>query len=372
MYHFRYYAIGHSYLLHGPFQGWQTVGEWGMAASEPEKDYFHRFRALLEESFDCKLEAVAENHATYERRCVLGVTAEDYKSSPEYAHMKEVLLTFKPNIISVCVGGGNTVANDAESLSFFYEVLYGMIAKYKRPDAIVVCPSIKKYIHEINKPIAEKYGFIAPDVSFIHEKKGYENPYYAFSDYPEYDAAVASGAVEFRTHPNDKGHDGIAHRMLDGIRELISERIAEGEFSEEYSFEQYLRPSVLPRLDISVEPDMYIRYNGFNLRREADGVCFGSAPETGASVSSNALGITPDYNKFYIEAAISSEKSDAKLMLSVSTRNDTFEYLADIPDGELRRYEFDLLEVKQAIRSFTVKPLLTECVITVRAVGFLK
>ena len=119
MYHFRYYAIGHSYLLHGPFQGWQTVGEWGMAASEPEKDYFHRFRALLEESFECKLEAVAENQAAYERRCVLGVTAEDYKSSPEYAHMKEVLLTFKPNVISVCVGGGNTVANDAESLSFF-------------------------------------------------------------------------------------------------------------------------------------------------------------------------------------------------------------------------------------------------------------
>ena len=37
MYNFRYYAIGHSYLKHGPFNGWQTDGFWGMAASAPEK-----------------------------------------------------------------------------------------------------------------------------------------------------------------------------------------------------------------------------------------------------------------------------------------------------------------------------------------------
>lgn len=37
MHSFRYYAIGHSYLEHGPFVGWQTEGFWGMAASAPER-----------------------------------------------------------------------------------------------------------------------------------------------------------------------------------------------------------------------------------------------------------------------------------------------------------------------------------------------
>ena len=51
MYHFKYYAIGHSYLKHGPFKGWQTDGYWGMAASKPENDYFHKFQDCLKLKF---------------------------------------------------------------------------------------------------------------------------------------------------------------------------------------------------------------------------------------------------------------------------------------------------------------------------------
>lgn len=112
MYFFKYYAIGHSYLSHGPFEGWQTEGYWGMAASQPDKDYFHQLQTILKENFDCKIEAIAENQANYERKCVEGATADDYMASLEYQHMKEVIKKFKPNIITIFVGGGNTIAND--------------------------------------------------------------------------------------------------------------------------------------------------------------------------------------------------------------------------------------------------------------------
>ena len=65
MYKFRYYAVGHSYLKHGPFDGWQTNGFWGMAASAPEYDYLHKFQEGLKNAFDCRIEAIAENHAAY-------------------------------------------------------------------------------------------------------------------------------------------------------------------------------------------------------------------------------------------------------------------------------------------------------------------
>ena len=172
MYNFRYYAIGHSYLKHGPFVGWQTDGFWGMAASAPEKDYFHKFQDELKAAFDCKIEAIAENQAAFEGLCTEDATEEKYVSSPLYSHMRELIEGFKPNIITVYIGGGNTPAKDGASLTLFYDVLYGLIASCKRPETVVICPALKPNIYGIAKPVADKYGFITVDMSFIHEKKG--------------------------------------------------------------------------------------------------------------------------------------------------------------------------------------------------------
>ena len=368
----RYYAIGHSYLRHGPFPGWQTEGFWGMAASAPEADYFHRFQARLSEAFDCKIEAIAENHSTYERLCVEGATRADYESSEEYAHMKEVLLTFKPNLISVFVGGGNTVANDDESIGLFFDVLYEMIAKYKRPEAVVICPNLRAYMWPVHERMAKKHGLTPLDVSGIHFTRGYDNPYHAFRQYPEYDEQAAAGAVEFRTHPGDKGHDFIAEKMLETIRDQLA-ALPQGAFDEEYSFEQYVLPVMAEKFEIQTEPEIFVSFYGFNIRKVENGVMFGSAPGTGASVAANSMWIHPKYNKFYVEMAVSGASYPVTLHASFGLKSsETLSFDRTVSDDALHRYEFDLSKNGEWINSFRVSPEADECVLTVRSLGFLE
>lgn len=220
----RYYAIGHSYLLHGPFEGWQTVGNWGMAASKPELDYFHRVQERLQEAIPCSIDAIAENYASYERLCTETATEETYRNSPEYAALVHQLETFRPNLITVYIGGGNTIANDPVSLERFYRVLYTIIADHKLPEAVVVCPfSNRKTLQFM--ALAESFGFLTVDLMVMHEKgRSPENPYYAIAQYPEYEDAVKTGAIEFRTHPGDFGHDAIAKGIVETAIPAIREK----------------------------------------------------------------------------------------------------------------------------------------------------
>lgn len=225
IYPIRYYAIGHSYLLHGPFEGWQTKGFWGMAASKPETDYFHRVQHRLQTMLPCSVEAVAENYATYERLCTLDATEQTYQASEEYANMVTQLRSFQPNLITLYLGGGNTIANDENTLSLFYNTLYTMVKEYKPADAVVICVfSNRKTLFAID--IAKRYGFVPVELMELHEKgESKENPYYAIAQYPEYDEAVKAGAIEFRTHPSDRGHDKIAEKIAQAAAPVLCQQL---------------------------------------------------------------------------------------------------------------------------------------------------
>ena len=376
MYHIRYFAIGHSYLLHGPFRGWQMEGFWGMAASEPQRDYFHTFQALLQENLDCRIEAVAQNYADYERRCVAGATSADYEKSHEYAKIKKVLEEFKPNLISVFIGDGNVIAKDADSLKLFYETLYAMIAKYKCADTVVLCPCMKPHSFAACEPIAVRYGFLPLDFTFLHEKKGYENPYYAFRDYPEYDALAASGAVEFRTHPNDLGHRTMAERMADAALDAIRLQIAEGNFDNDYHCyteheklklqegKEASEPTVL------TEPSMNVCFHGFNVRAEGDCVVLGSAPETGASVRLPSLNLPTIYKTLTVELTVECEEGKTDLIVTVGTKERKYLFTHNVADGAMQVYETDLCEVTAPICEVDIRPRSINCVIKIRKIAF--
>lgn len=224
-YPLRYFAIGHSYLRHGPFEGWQKKGTWGMAASEPDADYFHRVQHHLHQKLPCSIQVLAENYASYERLCTVDATEETYVTSPLYEKIRQQLRMFKPNLITVFVGGGNTIAKDPDSLSLFYHVLYRLIRENMPENATVICPNTNRKA-SVWMDIAKEYGFIPLDLRFIHQSgKGGENPYYAYNQYPEYDTAAQNGAVEFRTHPGDHGHDTIGRLIAQAAEPLLRQRV---------------------------------------------------------------------------------------------------------------------------------------------------
>ncbi len=368
MYHFRYYAIGHSYLKHGPFVGWQTNGFWGMAASAPECDYFHKFQNGLKSSFDCKVEAIAENQAAFENLCTEDATEEKYTSSVEYAHMRDVLEEFKPNIITLYIGGGNTPAKDDASLTLFFKVLYGLIASSKRHETVVICVGLRPNIYRLSKCIADKYGFISVDASFVHETKGRDNPYYAFRDYPEYDELAALGAVEFRTHPNDLGHAAIADAILSASKNAIA-KIPEGVFSEAYSYDKYIGSDVPSRLKIETEPQMKMSYFGFNVRQNGDCVTLGSAPGTGASIMAEGFCIPTRHKTFYVELAVDGACESDVLKVCLRSISSETEYALPIVSG-MHKYEFTLPVEGDEIQSVRIAPSTMECVVTIKRIGF--
>ncbi len=369
MYDFRYYAIGHSYLKHGPFKGWQTDGYWGMAASEPAKDYFHQLQDILSSNYDCSIEAIAENHAAYERLCIKGVSEETYKSSEGYKHMKETIENFKPNLITVFIGGGNTPAKDEESLTRFFDVLYDMIKQSKSPETVVVCVSINSNIFKINSPMIEKYGFISADTSFIHSIQGRENPYYAYKDYPEYDEAAANGAVEFRTHPNDLGHRKIAECIYEAARAAIVESIPEGKSGAVgFSAENEANNG---RFELITEPKFKVSLEGFNQSEASDGIMFSSALGTGASIIAEGLKLC-GYGKLSVELSINGEISGKELCLELTTDKGTSCKSCVIPDNKMRGYSFDISDIDGEIERFKLSPNMDECLIKIRSIVFEK
>lgn len=369
MYNIRYYAIGHSYLLHGPFEGWQTDGFWGMAASEPSKDYFHGFQEKMKEKLGANVEALAENHAMFERCCTVDATRESHMATEHYAHIAQVMERFKPNVISVFIGGGNTVAKDEKSTTLFLDVLYGLIKKHKREDAVVVCTTLP-VAFECCKKVAAKYGFIAVDCTEIHRIKGRDNPYYAFNDYPEYDEEAAAGAVEFRTHPNDKGHELIAQNFFDAMRDSFIKNVADGEFCEEYSYKEYLTMEKIPRFNVKTTPEFHARFGGFNVRQDGDVVCFSSAPGTGASIMATGLHIRGENKRFYIEMSVESEEKDRQLVLTLNCKSGEHKYRKNIVYGEMYRYEFDISDIGEMMTFMQVAPDTEECLIKVKNLGF--
>lgn len=368
MYNFRYYAVGHSYLKHGPFDGWQTSGFWGMAASAPECDYFHKFQEGLKNTFDCKIEAAAENHAMYERLCTEDATEEKYTASNEYAHMKEVLEEFKPNLITLYIGGGNTPAKDDASLTLFFEVLYKLFYDCKRSDAIVLCSAHSADAYRLLKPVAERYGFICVDTSFIHQTRGRDNPYYAFREYPAYDEKAAKGAVEFRTHPNDKGHAAIADAILRATQNALAKLPADI-FAEECAHKKYEDAQLPEKLKIKTAPEMNVSYFGFNVRQMGEAVVFGSAPGTGASLFADGFRVPQGCKKFYTEMLIDGASEGGVLNIAfIGTLGEAAFALPIV--SQMHTYEIEVPSGCGEIHALRIAPSAKECVASVRQIIF--
>jgi len=237
-YDFRYLAFGHSYLRHGTFTGWPwpdaEKGNRGMAASSYDKDYFARFKYYLMEEFDGTMYSEAINIAEFERLCVEGMTKEKYKASSEYQGLVNHIKKHNPNLMTIYVGGGNTKANDYDSLYLFYDVLFELVTENVADGTLVIAANHRTKIAagQAMMAAAEKYGIPYSDLSFFTADSSRNNPYYAYNQYPEYDTyrqeyyeKNGSYPTEFRTHPGDVGHDALGKGIFETTKDYVAATI---------------------------------------------------------------------------------------------------------------------------------------------------
>ena len=356
----KYYAIGHSYLKHGPFVGWQTVGEWGMAATAPEKDYYHRLLALLQENFNCKIESVAENHAGFERLCKPGVTREQYWDSEPYRHIKAQLEAFKPNVITVFVGA-NCIGREPEEMRLFYDVLYGLLAACKTKHTVVLAVHSATWSAvkaAASAEMAQKYGFIPVDISEVHAKKREENPYYAFEQYPDY-----QGAVEFRTHPGDLGHAYIAKQIFEQLKPVLPTRAEEGAplQTEKAQTKQSKHTAGKWYFDhLNETADLEI--GGFNLRVENSMLKLSAAVDTGLSVGCKGLALP--CKELRIKAAV---EGDAQTLRITVYGEKEVCFAEALLDAAMHEYCY---KIGQTVTGFSIAPDGLDCCINIDEIVF--
>lgn len=398
VYKIRYYALGHSYLRHSPFRGWHwedpEKGNRGMAASTVDKDYFARFQAYLKQDLPCKIESIAENIASYERLCVDGMTAEQYRSHALYASIQKHLTDFSPNLVTVFVGGGNTIANDFPNISLFFEVLFELIRRSVGEQAIVIAANHMRPDTDVGRACiqaAEKYGFAYCDISFLHERTDRDNPYYAFAQYPEYDDYAKQyqkenggiAPIEFRTHPGDFGMDAIGKAFHDVAMPLLLSHLtpclidaAEWENGQAETERRAVevQPSSVEgtpqvssklRFDFDGEDCEGVFFNGFNVYVKNSMLCGNSAPGTGFSISHESLHLNGEsLHTFEVRMNVYGNARIAtatELRVKLDTEDGIFESFAPISLNEMKTYSFDISAIHSRITGFYLAPSLSDC-----------
>ena len=259
-YDFKYLAIGNSYCNHGYNKNYSIwlpadAPTRGMAASEPDLDYFHRTQYHILEQLNGTMsshriassgtENASENETTAE------AAREKLYSNGDFLTIMNYITNEKPNLITVQLSenfGGSGIVEKT-----FYDVLYGMIDEARPVNSVVVVitPFNSGTRTNVIKEYASKYGFYVADMSDINsyskvpDKSSPEyntyidavhpetgemtrfyrgdaawkyNPYLAWGQYPAYDVYKTAGSpyqddrAEFRSHPGDLGMDEIGKR----------------------------------------------------------------------------------------------------------------------------------------------------------------
>lgn len=185
--------VGNSILRHAPasFIGWN--GDWGMAASTPDKDFLHGYNKLLQLSkkysyveVNSKNIAVWENDFTYNLNEFVDITSKTY----------DVLI----------VRLGENVSNSEE----YYSSLSTMVQLFKTQNTKVIITGIV-WENDINEN--------------IHKQIAFENDYkyIPFEDFRSNINNYAWGLYEnssVAAHPSDIGMQNIAKLLFHATVEI--------------------------------------------------------------------------------------------------------------------------------------------------------
>ncbi len=212
------FCIGNSLLIHGPSQGIGWNGNWGMAASCEENDYYHVMQKMFKEEFpEYKTEWSRVGAAGFER----GITSsldQDYTSLLN--SVVGGIKNFKPDIVTVQIGD-NTPADAITEASFAYAL--AELVEYCR----TVNPDVKVIL---SKPFYAGAGIKATGAQKAAEQTGVPCVDLAEFNVNEYKAIGQFEHAGVAGHPNDKGMEKVAEAFYSVIRQYIL--ISEGKLDD--------------------------------------------------------------------------------------------------------------------------------------------
>ncbi len=192
--------LGNSITLHGPAPAIGWLGNWGMAASSPEKDFVHLVTASLATPVGAAPKTLVKNIAQFERQFATYDVNEKLKDA----------FGFGADLVVVAIGENVPSLNTEEAKSQFHDGLGKLLRGLKtgKHPTIVVrsCFWPNKTKDQILQQACQEAGGIYVDIGGLSK----DESNYARSERQFQHKGVAA-------HPGDKGMQAIADAILKAI-----------------------------------------------------------------------------------------------------------------------------------------------------------
>jgi len=193
--------LGNSITLHGPSAAVGWSGNWGMAASEREKDYAHVLINALAKMLGRPPAVLIDNLADFERH---------YETYDASSRLKKHL-AFKADLVIVAIGENVPALASEQSRVAFKNSLARLLKMLKtsgNPTIVVrSCFWANKIKDDILKQACPEVGGIFVDIGEL----GRDESNFARSERSYAHAGVAA-------HPGDKGMKAIADAILGALK----------------------------------------------------------------------------------------------------------------------------------------------------------
>ena len=192
--------LGNSITLHGPAPAIGWPGNWGMAASAPEKDFVHLVTAALAKAAGTAPEVMVKNIAEFERQYATYNVNEKLKDA----------LEFKPDLVIVAIGENVPGLNSDDAKRQFKQGLAELLKRVtagRHPTLVVrscFWPNPAK--DQILEQDCRDAGGIFVDIGGLAKDE---------SNYARSERQFAHQGVA--AHPGDKGMQAIADAILGAI-----------------------------------------------------------------------------------------------------------------------------------------------------------
>ena len=193
--------LGNSITLHGPLASIGWTGNWGMAASAPEKDYVHLLTARIAQAAGGRPQVKVRNIADFER------TLGDY---PIAKNLREEL-EFQADLVIVAIGENAPAPQTGAERTRFLEAVSGLLTELQRHGRPTILVRSQFWPDDVKDPLL-KQAADAAEVRFVDIRAIGRDPSHTARAERQIEHAGVAG------HPGDKGMAAIADALWKALQ----------------------------------------------------------------------------------------------------------------------------------------------------------